>query len=108
MTRSAAAASVRAVRKLSIILATSLPVRRRGDSALLLDKTDDAVNTFALAQIGHDEGPRAAHALGVDFHLLQRGADMRRKIGLVDNEEVGTGDAGPALRWNFVAGRHVD
>ena len=33
---------------------------------------------------------------------------MRREIDLVDDEQVGTGDARPALRRDLVAGRDVD
>src|SRR4029079_9020493 len=42
------------------------------------------------------------------LHHLQRGADMRRQIGLVDDQEIRPRDAGAALGGNLVAGGDVD
>ena len=53
-------------------------------------------------------GRDAAHLLGVALHHLERGADIGREIDLVDDQEIGARDAGPALRRNLVAGRDVD
>ena len=60
------------------------------------------------AQIGEDEGPRAAHALGLALHGFQRRADIGREIDLVDHQKVGAGDARAALRRDLVAGGDVD
>ena len=42
-------------------------------------------------------GRVAAHLLGVALHHLERGADIRREIDLVDDQQIGAGDAGAAL-----------
>src|SRR3954453_4695338 len=77
-------------------------------AAFGLDEADDAVEPLALLEVGHDERPLAAHAPGVRLHLFQGCADMGRQVDLVDDKEVGPGDAGAALRRDLVAGRHVD
>src|SRR5882757_5101729 len=51
-------------------------LRRRPQPALGLDEADDALEAFALLQVGHDERPFAAHAPCVGIHLLQGRADM--------------------------------
>src|SRR5258708_39303474 len=61
--------------------------RRGAETSLGLDKADDAVEAFALHEIGHDKRPSAAHAPGVGFHFFQRCADMRREVDLVDDEK---------------------
>ena len=76
--------------------------------ALLLDEARDLVDALAGAQIGEDEGPRAAHALTLALHGFQRSADIGRQIDLVDHQEIGAGDARPAFRGNLVAGGDVD
>ncbi len=53
-------------------------------------------------------GRCAAHLLGVAVHHLERGADIGREIDLVDDEQVGARDAGPALGRDLVAGRDID
>ena len=45
---------------------------------------------------------------GVAVHHLQRRADVRRQVGLVDDEQVGPGDAGAALARDLVAAGDVD
>ena len=46
--------------------------------------------------------------LRVALHHLEAGADQRREVDLVDDEQVGAGDAGPALARDLVAGGDVD
>ncbi len=58
--------------------------RRGAETSLGLDKADDAVEAFALHEIGHDKRPSAAHAPGVGFHFFQRCADMRAKFPELD------------------------
>src|ERR1700694_712473 len=82
--------------------------KRRTQTALGLDKTDNAVEAFALPEIGHDEWPLASHPPGIGIHFFQRGTDMGREVDLVDDEEIRSGDAGAAFRGNLVAGRDVD
>src|SRR6202795_1213902 len=80
----------------------------RAETAFGLDKADNATQTLALLQIGHDEGPLAAHASCIGIHLFQRGADIRGEVDLVDDKEVRARDAGPALRGDLVAGGDID
>src|SRR3954471_13504658 len=81
---------------------------RRPQAALRRDEGDDPLEPFALLQVGHHEGPFAAHAPGVGLHLLERGAHMRRQVDLVDYQKVRAGDTWTALRRNLVAGRDID
>src|SRR5262245_25327563 len=76
--------------------------------ALLLDETRDLLDAVARAQVGEDEGARAAHALCLALHRLERGADIGGEIDLVDHEEVRAGDAWPAFRGDLVARGDVD
>src|SRR5260370_42145923 len=50
----------------------------RPQAALVLEEPGDLIDTLAGAQIAEDERTRAAHALGVALHDLERGADMGR------------------------------
>ena len=68
-------------------------------------KSGDLGDALVLLQIGEDEGPLAAHLARVAVHHLEVGADQRREIDLVDDQQVGAGDAGPALARDLVAGR---
>src|SRR6266576_4392066 len=85
-----------------------LGLRWRTETAFGLDKADDAIEAYALPQIGHDEWAFATHPSRVGIHFFQRCADMRREVDLVDNEKVRPGDAGAALRGDLVAGGDVD
>src|SRR5205823_3088666 len=62
----------------------------------------------ARAYIGEEIGPALAHQLGVPVHHLEAGADIRGEVDLVDHQEIGTGDARPALARDLVAGGDVD
>ena len=72
------------------------------------DEVDDALDPLPCFKVGEDEGALAAHPLGVAVHDFEAGADQRREIDLVDDEEVGAGDAGAAFARDFVAGGDVD
>src|SRR3954453_18413126 len=48
----------------------------RAEPPLGLDEADDAAQSVALFQVGHDERPLAAHPPRVGIHLFQRRADM--------------------------------
>src|SRR4051794_36126590 len=67
------------------------------ESALGLDERDDAVEPLALLEIGHHERPRAPHASRISIHFFQGGPDVGRKVDLVDDQEIGTGNARPAF-----------
>ena len=75
-------------------------------------KRTTAARPSPSAQVGHHIGPAAgvqrAHAPGVGFHHRQVGADMRREVGLVDDQQVALGDAGPAFARDLLATGDVD
>ena len=50
----------------------------------------------------------SAHRGGVAAHDVEVGADHRREVGLVDDEQVGGGHAGPALARHLVPAGDVD
>src|SRR5205085_677783 len=66
------------------------------------------LHPVASLQVGEDKRAVAAHALGVSVHDFEAGADQRREIGFVDDEEVGAGDARSAFTRDLVAGGDVD
>ena len=45
---------------------------------------------------------------GIALHHLERGADVRREVDLVDDQQIRLGDARPALARDLVAGSDVD
>ena len=55
-----------------------------------------------------DDGQFGPLGLGVGRHPREVGADVRREVGLVDDEQVGRGDPRPALARNVVTARDVD
>ena len=61
-----------------------------------------------MKDLGEHERPGAAHAAGIARHHVEVGADERRQVGLVDDEQVGLRDSRAALARNLVAARHVD
>src|SRR5690606_37756669 len=75
---------------------------------LFHDEIDDAVHAFAGLQVREDEGPLIAHFRGVSGHHLERGADVRRQIRFVDDEQIRAGDTRAALAGDLVAGGDVD
>src|SRR5262249_19544496 len=75
------------------------------EAAALDDEGGDLVHPLGVTQVGEDERARAAHAPRVTVHHVERGAHMRREVGLVDHEEIRAGDAGPALGRDLVACR---
>src|SRR5690606_18950594 len=68
----------------------------------------DAVRADAAADICKDVGPFAAHALRVGFHHTEIGTDERREIDLVDDKEIGPGNARAALARDLLAAGDVD
>ena len=74
----------------------------------MLNEGRDLIDAFAFAQIGEHERPLPPHPLGVALHHFERGADVGREVDLVDDEEIGAGDAGAALPRDLLAGGDVD
>jgi hypothetical protein len=56
---------------------------------------------LAGLEVGEHEGALAALGLGVVGHHLERGADQRGEVDLVDDQQVRLGDAGAALAGIF-------
>src|ERR1039458_275834 len=75
---------------------------RFAETTLGFDKADNALQTFALPEIGHHKWPFATHPSGVRVHFLQRCADIGRKVDLVDDEKVRPGDARTSLGRDLV------
>ncbi len=63
----------------------------------------DFADAVVGGEAGEDDGKVAALSFRVDGHGVQVGADVRGEVGLVDDEEVGGGDAGAALAGDVVA-----
>lgn len=64
---------------------------------MLDHEVDDAVEPLAARQIGEAEGTGLPHARGIPFHDVEIDADIWREVGLVDDEEVGSGDPRASL-----------
>jgi hypothetical protein len=58
--------------------------------------------------LGEDEGAVATHEARVAVHDFEVGANGLGKIGFVDNEEVGLGNAGASFTGNFVSASDID
>src|SRR5688572_28087347 len=76
--------------------------------ALLLDEPDDVIQALTGLEIGENERALAAHPLRIALHDFERRADHRREVDLVDHQQVGLGDARPALARDLVARGDVD
>ena len=61
-----------------------------------------------VLQLVNRNGLLAAHQQRILLHHLEAGADVRREVGLVDDEDVRLRDPGPVLARDLVAGGHVD
>jgi hypothetical protein len=67
----------------------------------LADEANHRVQPLAGLEVGEHEGALAALGLGVVGHHLERGADQRREVDLVDDQQIRLGDAGAALAGIF-------
>ncbi|CDN41140.1 hypothetical protein BN871_AC_00340 [Paenibacillus sp. P22] len=79
-----------------------------GMGDFMLQPSGDLRRPFASEQIGEDERPVAAHAARVRLHHLEARSYMRSKVGLVDDEQVGSHDARAALARYFFPLGNVD
>src|SRR5438552_16645366 len=91
----------------------SRPVRGADDASgleeeLAANPVHHAVGAGSIAKVGEDEGSIAPHPLGVPLHHGEIGADVGREVDLVDDEQIGAGDAGPALARDLVPFGYVD
>src|SRR5918994_6524456 len=79
-----------------------------GKPARLLDEARYRLDALARTQVREHEGSGAPHSRGILLHDGKARADMRREVDLVDDEEIGAGDARPALARDLLAARYVD
>ncbi len=68
----------------------------------------DFVHPDAIFDLGEEVRAVAAHPAGVTVHDGEVGADGLGQIGLVDDEQVGLGDAGSAFAGDLVAPGDID
>src|SRR5262245_19244168 len=73
------------------------------ETAGLLDEPHDFADTLAAQEIGEDEVPCAAGLFGVSLHHGEIDADIRGEVSLVDDQQIGAGDGGPALARDLFA-----
>ena len=84
---------------------TPPPARSASPAPHRADMGDDRLQTFPILYpilylCEHDR-TRAAHAGGVARHHLERGTDVRRKVGLVHDQQVQSrASTGPVRRWH--------
>src|SRR5262245_40092278 len=73
------------------------------ETAGLLDEPHDFADTLAAQEIGEDERPCAAGQFGVSLVHGEIDADIRGEVSLVDDQQIGAGDGGPALPGDLFA-----
>jgi len=72
------------------------------------DQVDRLFDADAVLHHGAHHRPALAHPLGLELHQVDVGAHGARQVALVDDEQIGARDAGPALARHLVAARNVD
>src|SRR5712671_2253704 len=88
---------------------TAMPSRRDNlEHAFGFDEADDVPEALTGLEVGEHERPLPAHAARIAVHHLERSADHRREVDLVDDQQNALGDAGAALARDLVARRHVN
>lgn len=55
--------------------------------SLFYDEVHDLLYALTRAQIGKNKWPFPSHPLSIACHYTEVGADMRRKVDLVDNQQ---------------------
>src|SRR5215469_13943679 len=92
----------------------SRPTRPRATDASVLEEevvahpVDHDVGAGAIAKVGENKRSASSHARGVPLHHAEVRADVRGEVDLVDDEQIGSHDAGPALARNLVSLGDVD
>ena len=79
------------------------PRSRRFEHPRPDDELLDDVEAAPFLDVREYPGPLAAHLQRVALHDLERRADVRREVDLVDDQEIGARDAGAALARNLLA-----
>src|SRR5690606_26057078 len=57
---------------------------------------------------GEHERTISSHLLGITIHDFEGSADVRRKVGLVDDQEIRAGDARTSLARDLVSTGNID
>ncbi len=78
------------------------------EAASVHDEGDDGVDAVSCLDVREHERTISAHTPGIAVHHLEAGSDQRRKIDLVDHQQVAAGDARTALAGNLVASGNID
>ena len=73
-----------------------------------IDVVDHLADALAREAVREDERSESARRPRVALHDPKVGANMRREVDLVDDEQVGVRHAGPSLARDLVALGHVD
>ena len=69
---------------------------------------DDGVNALAVPDLREDKRPVSPHRPRVAVHHAEVRPDRRRKVGLVNHQQVGLGDAGASLAGDFIPAGNVN
>src|SRR5580658_8685867 len=72
------------------------------------DVADYLINAAIMTNLREHKRAGAAHPSGVTFHDAKVGPDGRGQVSLVDDQQIGLGDAGSAFAWNLVAAGYVN
>ena len=66
------------------------------------------IDPKSISYLREDEGAIAPHLFRVTFHYFEVCSDGLGKVRFVDDQQVGLGDARPALAGDFVTARDID
>src|SRR6266850_5348753 len=72
------------------------------------DRADNVVHSDPVFDLGKNNGTATSHGVRVTLHYAKIGADSFRQIGLVDDEQVGLGNARTAFARDFVPAGNID
>src|SRR5580700_8388361 len=70
--------------------------------------SDDRIQPHAIAQIGEKKWPAAPHLARIAIHHLERRPHIRRKVNLVNHQQIRPHNPWAAFARNFVTLGHVD
>src|SRR5882724_10728796 len=71
------------------------------------DRADNVVHSDPVFDLGKNNGATTSHRVRVTLHYAEIGAHSLRQIGLVDDEQIGLGNARTALARNFIPAGHI-
>src|SRR6267378_3575925 len=82
--------------------------RLRDQQSSLFDEPDDLRQTLLNLEISHYKWAFSSHLLRVCRHHLERSANMRSQVDLVDDEQVGPSDPWSSFSRDFFAASNID